>query len=301
MKKTIFLVPLLAIALLSGCAKHTSENPTSSTTNSNNPVSMDGDMSPADYDWQNDNEGNYTGYYSGIAKSLRGTELLNALNQLNNSKRKKTIGYKDLRYKFSIFDANPDGGGKIVGFYDNTLVGPSWDGGSTWNREHVWPNIRGGSKVEDDAHMVRPASTSTNSDRGSKGYSTKSYDPGKIIPYYRGAASRIILYCAIADPTLKLIEDPLNYDGIRDGLNNRMGCLSEMLAWCMTYHPASASFTGDDDLARRTELSRNNLIETHKDGQGNRNPFIDHPEFGCKIWGNENDATKKACGIKQSL
>ncbi len=297
MKKTIFLVPLLAIALLSGCTKTTSDS-----TNSNpsgNPTSNDGGGSPADYDWQNDNEGNYDGYYSDIPKSLRGTELLNALKTLNNKKRKKTIGYKELRYKLPIFDANPDGGGKIVGFYNNELVGPSWDNGSTWNREHVWPNVRGGSKVEDDAHMVRPTAKSINEDRGSKGYSTKSYDPGQFVPYYRGSASRIIFYCAIADPTLKLIEDPLNYSGIRDGLTDRMGCLSEMLAWCMTYHPAITTYGKEDDLARRTELSRNNLIETHKDGQGNRNPFIDHPELGCKIWGDTNDQTRAACGIKK--
>jgi len=190
-------------------------------------------------------------------------------------------------------DADPDGSGKIIGFYDNAKIGPNWDSAKTWNREHVWPNARGGSSVEGDAHMPRPASVSTNSDRGSKGFSTDSYDPGKTVAFYRGVASRIIFYCAIANKNLKIIEDPLNYDGSSPA--NSMGRLSDMLLWNLQYLPSDTSFTGQDDLARRTELNRNDVIQTHSSGQGNRNPFIDHPEYACRIWGNTNAATRAAC------
>ena len=93
-------------------------------------------------------EGNY---YSGISDSLSGTDLLNALNTLNNSKKTKDVTYNGMRQFAATCDADPNGSGKIVGFYDNALIGPSWDSGSTWNREHVWPNVRGGSYVEADA------------------------------------------------------------------------------------------------------------------------------------------------------
>ena len=238
-------------------------------------------------------------YYSGISDSLEGTDLLNALHTLNNSKRKKLVTYDGMRTFAAKSDIDPDGSGKIIGFYDNKKIGPSWDSGSTWNREHVWPDVRGGNLVEDDAHMVRPAATSTNGDRGSKGYGEESYDPGQYVAYYRGAAARIIFYAAIADTALNIVDFPFNYNGVQHGNSGyaveTMGCLSDMLKWNLQYLPTDTSFTGDNDLARRTELNRNEVIQNNSNGQGNRNPFIDHPEYACKIWGNTNDATKAIC------
>ncbi|MBO4856075.1 MAG: endonuclease [Bacilli bacterium] len=241
-------------------------------------------------------EGNY---YSGISDSLSGTDLLNALNTLNNSKKTKDVTYNGMRQFAATCDADPNGSGKIVGFYDNALIGPSWDSGSTWNREHVWPNVRGGSYVEADAHMVRPAATSTNSDRGSKGFGTESFDPGKYVAYYRGAAARIIFYAAIADTRLSIVDFAFNYNGVQNGNSGypttAMGCLSDMLQWNLQYLPSDTSFTGANDLARRVEIQRNERIQTASGGQGNRNPFIDHPEYACKIWGNTNDKTRQIC------
>ena len=238
-------------------------------------------------------------YYSSITDSMSGTTLLDALHTLNNTKRKKTIGYAGMRTFAKTSDADPDGSGKIIGFYDNAKVGPDWDGGSTWNREHVWPNVRNGNLVEDDAHMVRPAATSTNSDRGSKGFGTDSYDPGKTVPYYRGAAARIIFYAAIADTSLTIVDFPFNYNGVGNGNSGypvgSMGSLSDMLKWNLQYQPSDTSFTGANDIARRTEINRNEKIQNASGGQGNRNPFIDHPEYACKIWGNTNETTKAIC------
>ena len=239
-------------------------------------------------------------YYSGISDSLTGDSLLNALHTLNSQKRTSTVGYAGFRQFAAKCDIDPDGSGKIIGFYDNKKVGPSWDGGSTWNREHVWPNVRNGDLVENDAHMVRPASTSTNSGRGSKGFGTDSYDPGEYVPYYRGAAARIIFYAAIADTSLKVVDYSFPYDGVSSGNHGydvgTMGSLSDMLRWNLQYSPKDTSFTGDNDLARRTELNRNEVIQNASGGQGNRNPFIDHPEYACKIWGDTNATTRQICG-----
>ena len=238
-------------------------------------------------------------YYSGISDSLTGNELLNALHSLNSQKRTRTVGYAGMKTFAAKCDADPDGSGKIIGFYDNKKVGPGWDSAATWNREHVWPNVRDGDKVEADAHMVRPAATSTNSDRGSMGYGSDSYDPGEFVPYYRGAAARIIFYAAIADTSLKVVDYSFPYNGVSGGNHGydvgTMGSLSEMLKWNLQYLPSDTSFTGDNDLARRTELNRNEVIQNNSSGQGNRNPFIDHPEYACKIWGNTNEKTKAIC------
>ena len=245
-------------------------------------------------------EAGESSYYSSISDSLTGTELLNALHTLNSQKRTRTVGYNGMKTFAAKCDVDPDGSGKIIGFYDNKKVGPSWDSAATWNREHVWPNVRDGDKVENDAHMVRPAATSTNSDRGSKGFGTESYDPGQFVEYYRGAAARIIFYAAIADTSLQVVDFPFDYNGVGSGNSGypvgSMGSLSDMLKWNLQYLPTDTSFTGENDLARRTELNRNEVIQNDSSGQGNRNPFIDHPEYACKIWGNANAKTKAICG-----
>ena len=73
----------------------------------------------------------------------------------------------------------------------------------------------------------------------------------------------------------------------------------------------AASFIGSDeetvekikkshsaDEAKR--IAHENREKRRQDGgeylQGNRNAFVDHPEFACKIWGTYNQATKQVCG-----
>lgn len=226
-------------------------------------------------------------YYSSISDSASGDTLLNALHTLNSSKRKKTVGYNGMRTFSAKCDVNPESGNKIVGFYDNQLIGPSWDSAATWNREHVWPNSRGGSKVEADAHMIRPASTKTNGDRGNDFYGTSVYDPGQFVAEYRGIAARIIFYCAIADTSLTIVDKTND-----NASNNTMGKLSDLLKWNLEYAPNASSSAS---LAYKVEQNRNNVIQKDSSGQGNRNPFIDHPEYACKIWGNTNETTKKIC------
>ena len=66
-------------------------------------------------------------YYSSISDSLTGTELLNALHTLNSQKRTRTVGYNGMKTFAAKCDVDPDGSGKIIGFYDNKKVGPGWD------------------------------------------------------------------------------------------------------------------------------------------------------------------------------
>ena len=237
-------------------------------------------------------------YYSSISSSLTGENLKSALVSLNKSKRKKTIGYDGLRNFYAKSDRDWTGNddGKIVGFYDNSLIGPSWDSGKTWNREHVWPNSRGGGEkggsstsptVDQDAHMPRPTSIKVNSSRGNQAYAESgAYDPASEgIENYRGIAARIIFYCAIADTQLSIVDST--------SLSNvTMGKLSDLLKWNLEYLPSTSETAA---LELRVEQNRNQVIQNDSSGQGNRNPFIDHPEYACKIWGDTNSTTKQIC------
>ena len=224
-------------------------------------------------------------YYGGISDSLTGQSLTNALHSLNANKRKRTVGYKamlnDPANGFYITDPG-NGKNTITTFYS----GNSNNGTSGLNREHVWPNSRGGGKVEADIHMPRPTLNAENGSRGNSFYvegkksSTSGWDPaaesfGK--ESYRGDSARIIFYCCIADTALTLIDEENDNQN-----NNTMGKLSDLLKWNLKY-----------PVLEREQV-RNAGAETL---QGNRNPFIDHPEYACRIWGNTNSTTRQICGM----
>lgn len=228
------------------------------------------------------------GYYSSIISDLTGNDLLSALQRLNSSKRKNQVSYAGMKSFAPICDANPDNPSRMVGFYNNKDLPNSWDNQATWNREHVWPNSLGGNKVEDDAFMPRPCDVGINGDRGNQVYSKTAYDPGSEgYPNYRGICARIIFYCAIANNSLKIVDND-------KGSSSAMGKLSDLLEWNLTYLPSKSNTAA---LELKVEQNRNEVIHKHKNGQGNRNPFVDHPEYACKIWGNTNAATRKACGL----
>ena len=220
-------------------------------------------------------------YYSSIASSLTGTSLTNALSTLNNTKLQRRVGYDNMKQNYSYTDYDPAkgyGSKYLLSFYS----GKSAVYSGNMNREHTWPasrTVEGRDKdpLEDDIHMTRPTLTSENSDRGNSFFAASgAWDPASFgNESYRGDAARIIMYCTIADTRLKIIDKTSDYSS-----NHTMGKLSDLLEWNFKY-----------PVAQR-EKNRNEGAEGL---QGNRNPFIDHPEFAAYIWGNYNSTTKAIC------
>ena len=247
-------------------------------------------------------------YYNSISDSLSGTDLLNALRGLNSSRRKKTMGYKtggvsadDSDFIYTDYDTSDpstlhtDKNGQTYGTVISSFY--SYTPCTSFNKEHVWPNTHGGNKVENDVHMARPTISAENSNRGHSYYvenmahSTNGWDPyyafhvnpgktgdlGEQCINSRGESARIIFYCMVASDQLVL--EAGHSDSAKTS-NNKMGDLVDILKWNL------------DISVTEREMNRNEGAEYL---QGNRNPFIDHPEYACKIWGNTNDATKKIC------
>ena len=237
-------------------------------------------------------------YYSTIDTTKNGNELLTQLQDLNSKKRQSTVGYSSMgtspsgQFKYTDYDPNTvkyDSNGqpygtKISSFYTYTSA-------TSWNREHVWPNSHGGGSkgsltgttVDADIHMPRPTITEENSSRGNSFFvedmnsSSNGWDP-KTAGYdekSRGEAARIILYCVVADSRLELVAS--NRTSTPD---NKMGNIETILKWNMDYEVTDR------------EKNRNEGAEYL---QGNRNPFIDHREWGCRIWGKTNEKTKQIC------
>lgn len=219
--------------------------------------------------------GDASTYYSSVDE----TKLLSSLRTINNNRLKSRVGYDDMPGAFVRTDPGTSSG-TVMGFYS----GKSAKYNGNMNREHVWPASktvggRGNDPLEDDIHMVRPTFSDDNSDRGNS-FFTYSYesgwDPGSLDDEtYRGDAARIIFYCVVADSRLSLVDK--NYDA---SSNHTMGKLSDLLEWNLMYP------------VKQREKTRNEAAESL---QGNRNPFIDHPEYACKIWGNANSKTKSIC------
>ena len=236
-------------------------------------------------------------YYASITDDMMGEELLEALRDLNDTKRQSTVGYSGMGtsmsgdYRYTDYD--PDYvqydyngqpyGTKCISFYSGNSM-------TSWNREHVWPKSHGGNLVEDDIHMPRPTIPAENGSRGNSFYvegmkdGTYGWDPAEEDfgdETYRGDSARIIFYCVVAADKLSLTE--LEYHQTSNSnRDNLMGKLSDMLSWNLRYK------------VMQREQNRNSGAQYL---QGNRNPFIDHPEYACRIWGLTNESTRSICGM----
>lgn len=234
------------------------------------------------------------GYYSTATGT--GTTLRNNLHNIIDNHVERTYG--NARDALQLTDEDPNDSSRIILVYNGVSVPGVWDFGATWNREHQWPRSRGISSSgpdNSDLFNLRPSNPVVNSNRGSEPFGTinSSYwDPDALSPasvHDRGDVARAMFYMAT------------RYDGSDTNTTNltltdnfpsgsQMGDLSEMVEWHFS------------DPVNEIERRRNHLVFSSVDNplffQGNRNPFIDHPEFVWAIWGpTGNDSTIYVGGV----
>jgi endonuclease I len=171
-----------------------------------------------------------------------------------------------------------------------------YNGGSGWNREHVWAKSRGDFGTSNgagtDVHHLRPCDISVNSTRNNRnldtcitcidvidnGFNTGSkrdanfwtFEPPDAV---KGDVARMILYMAVryegegSEPDLELTNTLL----AKTDKSPLQACLSTLLHWNRI------------DSVSDLERNRNNIIDSFY--QHNRNPFIDHPVLAEYLWG----------------
>ena len=219
-------------------------------------------------------------YYAN-ANGLSGAELKRSLRTIITNTHKKETTYAELKRYLQEADEDPNNPNNMILFYTNTSVKKT-DNMNTWNREHVWAqSLTGGwfgtSGAGADMHHIRPCNPSENSSRGNKKFGTNSgyYDPSKHGGDFRGDVARIIFYLF----TRYTESDKHTFKSIAQS--------QELLLEWNKLDPVS-----------ETEIIRNNYTYAI---QGNRNPFIDHPECADLIWGSTNlsntDETKDIVNI----
>lgn len=199
-------------------------------------------------------------YYNANGKN--GNELKIALRGIISSNIKHVETYGELRYDIPLSDADPNKKGNIILLYTGLSVSAAWDGGNTWNREHVWPQSLGWFSTSDagaDLHHIRPTNPSENSSRGNKKYGTSTssgyYEPRDEV---KGDVARIIFYLMVRYQEA----DNYTFKSVAES--------KELLLEWNTMDPVDAF-----------EMNRNEVAYSI---QGNRNPFIDHPECAELIW-----------------
>ena len=205
------------------------------------------------------------------------------------------LGSNNLSTILQYADADPTNSENMIYLYtrDSVKKNNSISGSGNWNREHVWPQSDsndhwGTGNAGADLLHIRPTYEKPNSVRGNDrygetgktnpltyngmpyGYSSGSYfEP---LDSVKGDVARIVMYVWTAyydyynDPNLKITKTFSNYD--------------TLLEWHMLDKP---------DVH---EGNRNNFSENSK--QKNRNPFVDHPEYAWKIFGDSASADVKS-------
>ena len=256
----------------------------------------------------------YNGDYYKLNEDLVGTEFRTQLAKLiGPSSRGGThhtlttyrgSNYNSLPVVLQQSDADPDKPGNIIWFYTGTSV--KFDGsfgsavGST-NREHVWAKNSGDTFPAEegpgaDAHHLRPTEMQMNGYRSNFGFGEvaqtnanavkeagnlnygstadalcylASYGGSKLFypaKGYRGATARILFYMQVRwgdDNNLNFV------DGITTNDGKSIGKISDLMKWHLEEPPTDQ------------EIRRNNVVAGI---QGNRNPFIDHPEYAEMIY-----------------
>ena len=205
---------------------------------------------------------------SSSQSSVPSSDLYKTLQSFMKSEHSHITTYNETRDQYQYTDCL-EGGGKISSFYSGTLIGPDWDGGNTWNREHTWPKSKSinQSKAEDSADLMtlRPTSTSENSSRGNTAYgeSGSYYDPndesgGKY--NLHGDCARIVLYN----------DTRWGNTSYMWGSSGVMESLSVLLKWM------------EEDPVDTWEMGRNDSVEAIT---GTRNVFVDYPELAWLMFG----------------
>ncbi len=220
----------------------------------------------------------YASYYSGVNLNATGDTLKNEL--YSKISTMDTYSYGDARYALTYTDELPENPGYLLSIYDGDYLKAEW--GSSWNREHVWPqsllpeSSSLGDNTKDsrsDLHELRASCKTANSYRGDK-YFDNTQTSSTCMPNltsneingihsftgeFRGEVARTCFYMYVRYNSTLGITLSNSPSG-----DSQMGILDTLVEWSNTYQPTEF------------EKQRNDRIYQY---QGNRNPFVDYPDL----------------------
>lgn len=242
-------------------------------------------------------------YYNSVNASS-GATLRTTLHALidNHTRFPYTSSSTDTWDVLENADQDPYNSGRILDLYQNRTFTKHGGGNNDYNREHTWPKSYGfpgeGTTPYTDCHHLFLCDIGYNGYRGSRIFDdctsgcstyaadyydgqsgnnlTKDASPVGIWETWigrRGDVARAMFYMDVryegdgSEPDLILTDTVSLIVASQTGSNEDvayMGLLEVLLAW------------HDEDPVDAKEMSRNDDVYSY---QGNRNPFIDHPEW----------------------
>lgn len=249
---------------------------------------------------------NYGDYYDALSM-VSASELHVRLNE-----GFKATSYNDAGKGEMLIEADtPNGADYVYGVYNGQQFERDWMNGKNFEREHVWPNARlgmvrvtsTGKNQASDLHNLRAiggvhsevAINQRRSDRffedcssmdvhgphtfGNDAFCLGKGENGDKVGEHRGDVARIFMYMFIKYGMLKIANtrnELTNYTPYSETetympLWGAGGTLATLLEWNRL------------DPVDSFERHRNDVIYQF---QGNRNPFIDHPEWAEILWHN---------------
>ena len=215
--------------------------------------------------------------------------------QLNNiiSENHHRLSYSEAWTALTVTDEDPIDSDNVILFYRGISKAKFSNGSGSqssnpdnWNREHVWAKSHGfpstSAYAYSDIHHLRPTDISVNSSRGNLDFDNSdaplaespenrvdsdSFEPRDAV---KGDVARIVFYMDVRYAGLDSVTPDLEVVDYLTSIGEaKLGKLCTLLSW------------SEGDPVDDFERNRNDKIYEF---QGNRNPFIDHPEWIAKIF-----------------
>jgi predicted extracellular nuclease/endonuclease I len=232
-----------------------------------------------------------TAYYAVVQTEVDASSSVNIIKTLLSETitSPTVLTYDQVWTALSHTDEDPTDADNIILWYTGTPRAKNLNGGdqlTDWNREHSWPSSHGfGDRAFEaytDIHHLRPSDIGVNSTRGNLDFDDSDTEvseaPGNFVDSdsfeprdaIKGDVARMMFYMDTryenvgdATPDLMLV------DNFTDTNSNALGRLCRLWEWHV------------GDPVDPSEEARNDVIYEY---QGNRNPFIDHPEWAALFY-----------------
>jgi endonuclease I len=245
----------------------------------------DGGTDPTDPPSDPTDPPSYEEYYNS-AEGKTGSSLKTALHNIIDDHQ--TLSYSDVWGALRNTDEDPDNASNVILLYSGRSQSKTTNGGGVndWNREHVWAKSHGDFGTAQgpgtDLHHLRPTDVTVNSTRSNLDFDNGGTQHGEAPGNYydgdsweprdevKGDVARMIFYMAVRyEGDSGELDLEIN-DNVNNGSAPYHGKMSVLLQW------------NEQDPVDAREIRRNDII--FEQYQGNRNPFIDHPEWAEMIW-----------------
>ncbi len=236
-------------------------------------------------------------YYSAVQSEIDAGSDVSILRQ--RISETLASGHRQLTYSqvwtaLTETDEDPANSDNVILFYSNRSLAKASNGSGSassnpdnWNREHSWPKSHGFSGTSNEAYTdiqhLRATDISVNGSRASLDFDYSdaplaeapenrvdgdSFEPRDAI---KGDVARMMMYMDVRyeGSSADITPDLMLVNRLTSGDEAALGKLCVLLEW------------HNNDPVDNAELTRQNTIYEY---QGNRNPFVDHPDWAALLY-----------------